>query len=38
LRLFRNGNGHLCFKRPELIDAMNAIIARHFPNALPAPR
>jgi hypothetical protein len=38
LRLFRNGNGHLCFKRPELIDAMNTIIARHFPNALAAPR
>lgn len=38
LRLFRNGNGHLCFKRAELIDAMNAIIARHFPNALAAPR
>jgi hypothetical protein len=38
LRLFRNGNGHLCFKRPALIDAMNAIIARHFPNALAAPR
>jgi hypothetical protein len=38
LRLYRNGNGHLCFKRPELIDAMNAIIARHFPNALAAPR
>jgi hypothetical protein len=38
LRLFRNGNGHLCFKRLELIDAMNAIIARHYPNALPAPR
>jgi hypothetical protein len=38
LRLFRNGNGHLCFKRSELIDAMNAIIARHFPNALAAPR
>ena len=38
LRLFRNGNGHVCFKRLELIDAMNAIIARHFPNALAAPR
>jgi hypothetical protein len=38
LRLFRNGNGHLCCKRPEIIDAMNAIIARHFPNALAAPR
>jgi hypothetical protein len=38
LRLFRNGNGHLCFKRADLIDAMNAIIGRHFPNALAAPR
>jgi hypothetical protein len=38
LRLFRNGNGHLCFKRLELVDAMNAIIARHYPNALAAPR
>jgi hypothetical protein len=38
LKLFRNGNGHLCFKRLELIDAMNGIIARHYPNALAAPR
>jgi len=38
LRLFRNGNGHLRFKRLDLIDALNAIIARHFPNALAAPR
>ena len=37
-RLFRNGNGHLCFKRADLTDAMNAIIARHYPNALAAPR
>lgn len=38
LKLFRNRNGHLCFKRRDLIDAMNGIIARHFPGALPAPR
>jgi Domain of unknown function (DUF4942) len=38
LKLFRNGNGHLCFKRPALVDAMNSIIARHYPNALAAPR
>ena len=38
LRLFRNGNGHLSFKRLDLIDALNMIIARHFPNALAAPR
>jgi hypothetical protein len=38
LRLFRNGNGHVSFKRSDLIDAMNAVIARHYPNALAAPR
>lgn len=38
LRLFRNGNGHLTFKRRDLIDAMNETLARHYPNALPEPR
>jgi hypothetical protein len=38
VRLFRNGNGHVFFKRPALIDAMNAIIGRHFPGTLPEPR
>ena len=38
VKLFRNGNGHLRFKRLALIDAMNGIIARHYPNALAAPR
>lgn len=38
LRLFRNGNGHLTFKRLDLVDDLNQIIAKHFPGALPAPR
>jgi hypothetical protein len=38
VRLFRNGNGHVGFKRLDLVDAMNQIIARHYPNALAAPR
>jgi hypothetical protein len=38
VRLYRNGNGHVGFKRLDLIDSMNRIIARHYPNALPEPR
>ncbi|MDO3621718.1 DUF4942 domain-containing protein [Ralstonia pseudosolanacearum] len=34
LRWFKNGNGHLTFKRPDLIDRMNLILAKHYPNAL----
>ncbi len=37
IRLFKNHNGHVTFKRPDLIDALNRIIAKHYPNALPAP-
>lgn len=35
LRWFKNGNGHLTFKRPDLVAKMNAILARHYPRALP---
>jgi hypothetical protein len=38
VRSFRNGNGHVTFKRPDLVDRMNKIIARHYPGALPAPK
>lgn len=38
VRLFKNGNGHLAFKRLDLVDRMNAIIAKHHPGALLAPR
>ncbi|ARK40488.1 DUF4942 domain-containing protein [Burkholderia pseudomallei] len=34
LRWFKNGNGHLAFKRPDLVDKMNLILAKHYPNAL----
>ncbi|KVK77169.1 DUF4942 domain-containing protein [Burkholderia sp. MSMB1498] len=34
LRWFKNGNGHLTFKRPDLVDRMNLILAKHYPNAL----
>lgn len=38
VRSFRNGNGHVTFKRLDLVDRMNRIIARHYPGALPAPK
>ena len=38
IRSFRNGNGHVTFKRPDLVDKMNLIIAKHYPGALPAPK
>ncbi|KWA13927.1 DUF4942 domain-containing protein [Burkholderia territorii] len=34
LRWFKNGNGHLTFKRPDLVAQMNQILAKHYPNAL----
>ncbi|MCL1618260.1 DUF4942 domain-containing protein [Ralstonia pseudosolanacearum] len=36
LRWFKNGNGHLTFKRPDLVGRMNLILAKHYPNALAA--
>jgi hypothetical protein len=34
LRWFKNGNGHLSFKRPDLVGSLNRILAKHYPNAL----
>ncbi|AXE91062.1 DUF4942 domain-containing protein [Paraburkholderia terricola] len=34
LRWFKNGNGHLTFARPDLVEKMNLILAKHYPNAL----
>ncbi|MEX4004170.1 DUF4942 domain-containing protein [Paraburkholderia sp. EG285A] len=34
IRWFKNGNGHLTFARPELVEQLNRILARHYPNAL----
>lgn len=38
VRGFKNGNGHLTFLQPDLVDQMNQIIAKHFPGALPPGR
>ncbi len=36
IKYFQKGTAHIVFKRPELIDKMNDIVAKHFPRALPA--
>lgn len=38
IRCFKNGNGHVTFKRLDLVEKMNLIIAKHYPGALPAPK
>ena len=38
IRLFKNHNGHVTFKRPDLIQRLNRIIGTHYPHALPAPK
>jgi hypothetical protein len=38
IRWFLKGTGHITFKRPELVDRLNSIIAKHYPGALPEPR
>lgn len=37
-QLFMNGNAHVSFTRPDLIERVNGILAKHYPNALPEPR
>lgn len=37
-RVFKNGNAHITFRRPELVERMNRILAKHYPNALPEPK
>lgn len=38
IRWFKNGNAHITFLRPDLVDQLNGIIAKHYPGALPAPQ
>ena len=38
IRLFKNHNGHVTFKRPDLIQRLNRILAKHYPHALSAPK
>lgn len=35
---FKNSNIHCHFKRPDLIERLNKILARHYPGALPEPK
>lgn len=37
IRWFRKGSGHVTFTRPDLVDQLNQILAKHFPRALDAP-
>lgn len=36
IRYFQKGTGHITFKKPDLVDKMNDIVAKHYPGALPA--
>lgn len=38
IKSFRNGNGHVTFRRLDLVERMNQILAKHYPNALPEPK
>ena len=38
VRLFKNQNGHVTFTRPDLVTRLNRILAKHYPDALPAPK
>ena len=37
IRLCKNQNGHITFKRPDGIEQLNRSIIKHYPNVLPAP-
>ncbi|KGM52644.1 hypothetical protein N799_12935 [Lysobacter arseniciresistens ZS79] len=37
IKAFKNGNAHITLLRPDLMDRLNAELARWFPGALPAP-
>lgn len=34
VRWFKKGTGHLTFKRPDLVEKLNNILAKHYPGAL----
>lgn len=36
IRYFQKGTGHITFKRLDLVDKMNDIVAKHFPSMLPS--
>ncbi|MFO6300453.1 DUF4942 domain-containing protein [Rahnella selenatireducens] len=36
MRYYLKGTAHITFKRPELVDRINDIVARHYPSMLPS--
>lgn len=36
IKYFQKGTAHIRFKRPELVDKLNDIIAKHYPGMLPS--
>ncbi|HDS5592583.1 TPA: DUF4942 domain-containing protein [Enterobacter hormaechei subsp. xiangfangensis] len=36
IRYFQKGTGHIIFKRRDLVEKMNDIVAKHYPGLLPA--
>lgn len=36
IRYFQKGSAHITFKRPDLVEKMNDIVAKHYPGMLPA--
>ena len=34
IRYFQKGTAHITFKRPELVNKMNDIVAKHYPGML----
>ena len=35
VRTYKKGSAHVTFTRPDLVEKVNDIIARHYPGALP---
>lgn len=38
VKLFKNGNAHIWFKRPDLVERINRVIAHHYGTTLPDDR
>lgn len=38
LKVHKKGTGHITFKRMDLVEKLNSIIAKHHPHVLPAPK
>ncbi|EPF5565320.1 DUF4942 domain-containing protein, partial [Escherichia coli] len=34
IRYFKKGSAHITFRKPELVDRLNDIIAKYYPNVL----